>query len=84
MTSNERRAALHALIDGHAATMAGLREANINLEETNRANDAAMEAFRRSSAALQRMVAAHERAIAASLITMRAALALLDDAAGVQ
>ena len=84
MTTEERRAALHALIDGHTETMAGLREANYGLAETSRANDAALEAFRRQSVALQRMADAHERAIEASLTTMKAALALLDDALGVQ
>ena len=84
MTSDERRQQLHRLIDGHSETMAALREANHSFAEMNRANDVALEAFRRQSAAIQRMADANERAIEASLATMTAALALLDDAAGVQ
>lgn len=84
MTIEERRAALHALIDGHTETMAALRA---SLKETAAINDAferAAAAFHDAGQGLARTTAAHERAIDASLATMRAALTLLDDAAGVQ
>lgn len=76
MTREERRQALHVLIDQHAEILRQLRLATAEITHIN-------QGFEMAGQAIGRMAAAHDVAITAGLSVLDAALQLLDEERGV-